>query len=199
MDKKIINHFRSSDPILFSIITKIGKIKSFKKSENYFSDLCRIIINQQLSDKVSYRIFIRLTELFPGKIISPKYLLQLPDDKIKTIGTSKSKIIYMKNIAQKFITGEIDPDKLNTLNDGKVITEMTKIKGIGKWSAEMFLMTALAREDVFSYGDLGIRRAIQKLYKLKKEPTLKQAEKISKKWSPYKTYACRILWNYLEI
>jgi len=87
---------------------------------------------------------------------------------------------------------------LDELDNGAVVEELTKVKGIGPWTAEMFLMFSLAREDVFSYGDLGLRKAIQKLYKLKKEPTNKQMEQITKKWSPYRTYASRILWKSLE-
>lgn len=84
---------------------------------------------------------------------------------------------------------------LDALDDEKVIRELTKIKGIGRWTAEMFLIFSLGREDIFSFGDLGLRRAVQRLYKLKNEPTIKQLTKISQKWSPYRTYASRILWN----
>ena len=109
------------------------------------------------------------------------------------------KVKYIKDLAQKTLDKTLDLSKLTNMTDGDVLTELTKVKGIGPWTAEMFLMFTLGREDVFSHGDLGLKNAIKKLYGFKKDPSKKQVEKIVNKWSPYRTFACRILWKSLEI
>ncbi len=196
--QKIINHFKKVDSVLFSAI-KNFEFPISHRGSNYFADLCEIIIQQQLSEKAGDTIFGRFKKLFPLGKISPENLVKLKDDEIRMCGTSNMKVKYLKNLARQLIKKEFIWDRLEELDDEEIITELTKIKGVGRWSADMFLMFSLGREDVFSYGDLGLRRAIQKLYKLKKEPSMKQAEKIAIKWRPYRTYACRILWRSLAI
>lgn len=198
MKQKVLNHFRTVDPTLFSVTNKNDSTIKMRKSTDYFSDLCEMIINQQLSGKVGETIFKRFTKLFPKQSITPKYLLKLTDDQIKAIGTSWAKVRFLKDLAQRVFSADIVLDTLEELENQEVIRVLTIVKGIGPWTAEMFLMFSLGREDVFSHGDLGLRRAIQKLYGFKKEPTQKQIEKISAKWSPYRTYACRILWRSLD-
>lgn len=198
MHKHIIDHFKKSDPILYSIIDKTGLLNPLSQSENFFSDLCEAIINQQLSDKAARTIFNRFKKLFPKEIITADNLIKIPEEKIREIGTSWKKVAFMKNLAKKVVKAEIDLEKLTELENELVIEELTKLHGIGKWTAKMFLMFSLGREDVFSAGDLSLRRAIQKIYKLKKEPTQKQIEKISKKWIPYRTYAALILWRSVD-
>lgn len=193
------NHFRKSDPKIFSLIEKFDLPGLHPKSDHFFSSVCEIIINQQLSDKAASTIFHKFKSLFQDGLITPDKLLKLSEEEIRLTGPSKNKISFMKGLAQKVITQEIDLNGLDKLGDDEVKKELIKIKGIGNWSADMFLLVALGREDVFSPGDLGLRKAIQKLYGLKKEPTVKQMEKISKKWMPYRTYASRLLWKSLEI
>lgn len=198
MDKKIIEHFKKADLILYSIIEKVG-ISGPKVSDDYFYDLCEIIINQQLSDKAAATIFGRFKKLFLQEKITPKMLLKLSDKKIRSCGTSNSKVSFLKDLAAKVLKNDLKLNKLDKLSDDLVIKELTKVKGIGPWTAEMFLMFTLGREDIFSHGDLGLKNAIKKLYKFKKEPTRKQIEKIVEIWKPYRTYASRILWKSLEI
>ena len=198
LNKKIINHFKKVDPILYSVIEKVGVYGS-KISDDYFLELCEIIINQQLSDKAAATIFARFKRLFPQKKITPEVLLKLSAEKIQSCGTSRAKVSFLKDLAKKVLAEELRLDQLNKLSDDLIMKELTKVKGIGPWSVEMFLMFTLGREDVFSYGDLGLKNAIKKLYKFKKEPTREQIEKIVEKWKPYRTYACRILWKSLEI
>jgi DNA-3-methyladenine glycosylase II len=137
--------------------------------------------------------------LFRNKKITPEKLLTLPDSKIRTVGTSWSKISYLKNLATHIQQKTIHLTKLPDMNNEDVIQELTKVKGIGPWTAEMFLMFSLGREDVFSYGDLGLRKAIKQLYKFKRDPTHKQLEQIVNRWAPYRTWAARILWRSLEL
>ncbi len=186
--KHIIKHFKKVDPILAAAVKTLDPIVP---SNDYFSDLCEIVIQQQLSEKAGETIWHRFLKLFER--LTPANVLATPDVNIRAAGISWSKITYLKNLAKH---GGLEA--LRDMGDAEVIRELTKIKGIGPWSAEMFLMFSLGREDVFSYGDLGLRRAIQKLYKFKKEPTIKQMGKIVRKWSPYRTYGARILWKMLE-
>lgn len=198
IDKKIAEHFRKKDPVLAGVLDKHSKLRILSKSDNYFSTLCEIIINQQLSDKAAATILGKFKKLFSGRKITPENLLKIKDQDIRNSGLSWKKVSFIKNIAAKIIAGDLNLDKLELLNDESVILELKKCKGIGDWTAEMFLMLAMGREDVFSHGDLGLRRAMQKLYGLKNEPTLDIALRISRKWSPYRTYASFILWRSLD-
>ncbi len=165
--------------------------------KDYFAKLCGEIINQQLSDKASATIYKRFENLFPEKIITPEYVLKLSHEKIRGTGTSNAKVAFIKSLAEKVVKKELKFELLDSMTDREVVKELTKIKGIGPWTAEMFIMFSLGRQDVFSHGDLGLRKAIKKLYGFKAEPTRKEIEKITNKWSPYRTYACAILWQSL--
>ena len=202
MPPHVLRHFKKRDPIIFSIATKViqkaGPIE-LKASTDYFSDLCESIICQQLSDKAGATIFERFKHLFPNKIITPEFTQQLSNDSIRNVGPSTTKATYIKGLAQKVVNKELDFEKLIDKKDEAIISELTKVKGIGRWTAEMFLLSCLGREDIFSYGDLGIRKALQKYYKFEKEPTKQEAEEIAAKWKPYRTYACRILWRSLNL
>lgn len=197
MEQKIIDYFERADPILFAILEK-ADFQHYQRKSDYFCNLCDQIISQQLSIKAGNTIFSSFKNLFPFSLPTSKFTLKLSDQAIRDAGISFKKISYLKDLAGKIETGELDLEKLNDLSDEEIIVKLTKVKGIGVWTAEMFLMSALGREDIFSYGDLGIRKAMQKLYKLDKEPTKDQALKISQSWSPYRTYACRILWKFKE-
>jgi DNA-3-methyladenine glycosylase II len=167
-------------------------------SEDPFVDLVHSIIDQQLSEKAGRTIFERFLALFPKGMVTPDAVLALEDQTIRDVGVSWSKVSYIKAIAQAVRSKSVDFASIATLGDEDVIASLTTIKGVGRWTAEMFLMFSLGREDIFSYGDLGLRRAIQRLYGFRKEPTRRQMEKIVRRWSPYRTYAARILWRTLD-
>lgn len=198
MDGKILGHFKKVDPVIFKIIEKIGIIE-VTSSGTYFHNLCRSICNQQLSIKSAAAIFGRFKNLFQNQEILPERALNLKDSDLRKAGLSKTKIIYIKDLAQKIIDEEIIFKKFLEMENEEIILELTRVKGIGRWTVEMFLMSSLGREDVFSYGDLGLKKAFQKLYGLEKLPTQKDMEKIVIKWSPYRTYAAKILWKSLVI
>ncbi len=199
MTDKILNHFKKNDPVLYSFFLKI-KIKPIKKDkpQNYFYRLCEQIICQQLSEKAGDAIFTRFNKLFSKDNIHPQDILSLPHEKIRATGMSNSKVKYVKNLAEAIVNQELKINILDQLTDEKVIEELIKIKGIGPWTAEMFLMFVLGRENIFSYGDLGLRKAIKKIYGFKKDPTKNEIKKIITHWSPYKTHASRILWYSLN-
>lgn len=199
MRKEIKKHFQKADPILFKIIQEIHNLEELapKLRQDYFLSLCKQIVNQQLSGIAADKIFERFTELFPNKKITSKYLLKLSDDSIRGVGASWAKVKYLKDLARKIKDKEVFLERLPQLSNEEVIKELTEVKGIGIWTAEMFLMFSLGREDVFSHGDLGLRRAIEKIYNIS-NPTRAKIEKISSRWSPYRTWACMILWSYRD-
>ncbi len=201
MHKKIKEHFRKKDRTLYTVIEKIQPLDLPESSHptKFFENLCREIVGQQLSGKAADTIYGRFVKLFPKGTITPKAVLKIPDKKLRAAGMSWSKVSFIKDLAKKVSEKEVLLEKLTELDNPSVIAELTKIKGIGPWTAEMFLMFTLGREDVFSHGDLGLRKAIKNLYKFKKDPTKKQIEKIAARWVPYRTYASRILWESLEI
>lgn len=198
MDKKILAHFRAVDPRLASLAHQVGNV-SLTKSDNPFLTLCESIIWQQLSDRVAEKMVTRFMELFPGKRVTAKKLLALPDAAVRSIGVSWSKVKFLKNLAGAVVNHQLNLTKLEKFADEEVLQQLIKFKGIGPWTAQMFLMFGLGRPDIFSFGDLGLRRAIQKLYQLRQEPTVKEAARIVSKWSPYRTWACLILWRISEV
>ncbi len=197
MNKRVRDHFKKVDPILHSVLADIPPV-TIPKRTDYFVVLCESIINQQLSERAGDTIWNRFIALFPEGKVTPKKVLALPDAKIRLVGTSWPKISYIKNLATHVNQKTIHLHKLPDMSNEDVIKKLTKVKGIGPWTAEMFLMFSLGREDVFSYGDLGLRNAIRRLYNFKRDPTRKQLEKIVNKWTPYRTWAARILWRSLE-
>ena len=197
MQAKARRHFQTIDPTLFSVIDRIEPFELVTR-DDYFFALCQEIIGQQLAGKAAHAIFQRFQKLFPNGKITSTRVMKLSEEQIRNIGTSWSKARYIKNLAQTVTDGTVNLDNIASYDDEGVIAELTKVKGIGPWTAEMFLMFTLGREDVFSYGDLGLKKAIKKLYGFKKDPTVKQMEKIVNKWKPYRTYAARILWKSLD-
>lgn len=191
-------HLSKSDPVL-RVFMKQVELQPLKLQKNYFEALVRAIANQQLSGKAAQTILNRMLALFkPGRFPTPQEYLKMSDKKLRSIGFSNSKVSYTKNVARFFIEREKDIKRIHKLIDEEVINLLTEIKGIGVWSAEMFLIFSLGREDVFSYGDLGLRKGLQKIYNFKKEPTIKQIEKIVEKWRPYRTHGARYMWASLE-
>jgi len=199
--KKILKHFKKNDPVLYSYFLKIGTLEPIKKDtpNNYFSRLCKEIIGQQLSDKSSEAILSRFNKLFSNRRARPSDVISLPHKILRQTGMSHAKARYVRNLAEAIVGGELNVSRLDRLTDDDVITKLSKVKGIGPWTSEMFLMFVLGREDIFSHGDLGLRKGIKKIYGFKKDPTKKQIENIISRWSPYKTYASRVLWQSLEI
>ncbi len=199
MSKKAIKHFKKHDPILHEFAKTYGELEMRKNKRNHFEALVEAIVSQQLSVKASDTIFKRFVALFPDKKFpKPEEILQMPFSKIRSAGISEAKAKYILDLSEKVFKKELKLTSLDKLDSEQVIAELTKVKGIGRWTAEMFLMFSLLREDVFSQGDLGLRNAIKKLYKLKSHPTEKQLNSLFKKWSPYKTYAARYLWKSLD-
>ena len=163
--------------------------------------ICASIISQQLSTKVAAVIYARFLALFPEKSPYPKDILALPFDVLKAIGLSHSKTNYVINVCRFFIDNRITDSQLHRMEDEDLITHLTQIKGVGRWTAEMILMFTLAREDVFAIDDLAIQQAMTKLYALDasdKKAMKLQMMHISNQWKPYRTFACLYLWGWKD-
>ena len=192
-------HLRKADPILGVIIQKI-KMKRHRGDANYFRSLCEAILSQQISTAAADTITARFCALFPGTDF-PKsaQVSKVPVAKLCRAGVSRQKIGYIKDLAKAVTSGKLDLKDFSKHKDEEVIVALTQIKGIGQWTAEMFMMFSLNRPDVFSAGDLGLQNAIKKLYKLRKHPDKKKMEKLSNVWKPHRTLAARYLWASLKL
>ena len=184
------------DPILKKLYQQHGLHKFADRNEHLMEELVEAIINQQLSGKAADTIYKRFLALFKTKKFpAPEQILKVNVEKLRSAGMSYSKANYIKNIARAFQNGELNIQKIKKMKDDEVITELTKIKGVGKWTAEMILIFTLTREDVFSLGDAGLKRAIKNLYGLTDE---KEILKLSETWKPHRSYACWYLWRSLN-
>jgi DNA-3-methyladenine glycosylase II len=171
------------------------------KRKNVHLHLCNSIMSQQLSTKVADVFQRRFINLYGGKTPTPQQIINTEFEILRSIGLSNAKANYVKNVCQFFIDEKITDAQLYKMSNEDVIAFLTQIKGVGKWTVEMILMFTLGREDVFAVDDLGIQQAMCKLYKIGFEDKKLMKEKmllISKKWSPYRTYACRYLWGWKD-
>lgn len=197
--KKAVRYLKKADPILQKVIDQV-ELTLRQPNNNYFHELVASIISQQLSVKAADTIEARFKALFKTKAFpKPNEVLKMSDEKMRSVGLSGAKTKYIKDLATRVESGDLHFRGVETKSEEEIIEMLVKVKGIGRWTAEMFLMFSLARPDVYSHGDLGLRNAITKLYKIRGELTLKKAEKIAKKWSPYRTLACRYLWASLNL
>lgn len=191
-----IAHFKKVDPKIYRLALK-HKLEEVEVTKDHFEKLCREIVGQQLSGKVARVIFARFVDLLPKDKISPEAILKIPDEKMRACGMSNSKVAFIKDLATKVKSGEVDLVKIDKFSDEEVTAYLTKVHGIGPWTAEMFLIFSLGRPDVFSFGDLGLLRGFEKLYGIK-NPTKAKMATISLKWSPYRSFASRLLWKSLD-
>jgi DNA-3-methyladenine glycosylase II len=195
--RRAILHLKKADPILADIIERVGPYR-INYDEPSFASLAEAIVYQQLHGKAAATIFKRLTDV-AGLPLTPEGILKLSEQQMRAVGLSKQKLSYLRDLATKTQSCEVDFLKLPDLPDEEVIKHLTRIKGIGVWTAHMFLMFSLRRSDVLPTGDLGIQMAVKKHYRKRKLPKPKDMEKIAKCWSPYRSVACWYLWRSMDI
>jgi len=171
-------------------------LRRIRITKNPMGELVESIISQQLSVKAADTISARFRALFGGNIPSAQRILKTPTSRIRACGISGSKTLYIKNVARAFRDGHLNPRHLAHMTDDEVRERLLTIKGVGPWTAEMFLIFALARPDVFSPGDVGLQNAIRAHYG--KKPTPAIMKRLSDTWAPYRSYACRLLWRSLD-
>ena len=190
----------SKDKQLKKAITKTGRIE-LKKRKNIFIYLIKSITSQQLSTKVAEVIYNRFLNLFGGIEPTPQQVLELKHAQLRAIGLSNSKVTYVQNVARFAIEKGLEVKRLNKMDNEELIEYLTEIKGVGRWTAEMIMMFALGREDVFALDDLGIQMAMKNLFELKINDPKRLKKKmiaLSAAWSPYRTYACMYLWRWKD-
>ena len=220
--RKAVSHLKKSDPVMRAIIERIGPCRmEFGPPE--FHSLAESIVYQQLNGRAAVTIFERFAAL-AGDPLTPDRILKLSDEQMRSVGLSKQKSAYLKDLAAKTAAGLVDFSRLAKLPDTEVIEHLTQVKGIGVWTAQMFLMFTLKRENVLPTGDFGVRMAMYKHYldvqrakagkksssgkkssaakksprRKIKLPTPEQMEKIAKSWEPYRSVACWYLWQSID-
>jgi DNA-3-methyladenine glycosylase II len=176
----------------------LGDPRAGRPDDDYGA-LVRSIVGQQLSTRAARAIYSRLTERYGGRTPTPAEVLADDPDELRTAaGLSHAKIAYLRSLAAHVLDGSLELDRLGSLPDDQAIAELVAVRGIGEWSAHMFLMFNLGRPDVLAVGDLGIRRAVMLRYGLPKLPSPAELERIAEAWRPYRTLACRFLWRSLR-
>ena len=194
-----VRYLKRVDPVLAEIIAGVGPCRIQMRTEGtHFQALARAIVFQQLSGKAAGTILGRFNGLFPDSSPTPETVLAKSDEELRAVGLSRQKIGYMRDLAAKVVSGELPLDQVDQMADDDLITHLVQVKGIGRWTAQMFLMFRLGRPNVLPELDLGIQNAIKKAYRKRKRPTPQDVKKIGAKWSPHATVACWYLWRSLE-
>jgi DNA-3-methyladenine glycosylase II len=196
---KASEHLVHKDAKLARVIAGSGPC-SIKPHKDHYGELVSNIVGQQLSTKAAYSIWQRVLTLFDGKMPTPEQLLKINDQKLRDVGLSWAKVRYVKDLAQHILDGRLDIEHVATMPNDQLIEQLAAVKGIGEWSAHMFMMFGLGRLDILPVGDLGIKKAIQKLYKLDALPSPEQIITIANKngWHPYESVASWYLWQSLD-
>jgi DNA-3-methyladenine glycosylase II len=194
--RKALTHLKSSDPVLASIIERVGAYRITYR-EPAFPSLVRSIVFQQLNGKVAGKIFERLVQAAGGEL-TPESLLAMTDAQYRAAGISPQKLRYLRDLSQRTASGEIDFARLPELSDAEVIEHLTRVKGVGVWTAQMFLIFALRRANIMPTNDLGVLMAIRRHYRKRKLPKPKHVLKLAKNWEPYCSVACWYLWRSMD-
>jgi DNA-3-methyladenine glycosylase II len=195
--RSALKHLKKSDPVIAAIIQRVGPF-AIQYREPSFESLVRSIVYQQLSGRVASVIFARLHAAAGEERLTPAGILKLRPQQMRKAGLSAQKTLYIRELAKHTKNGKVVFETLPDAEDAAVIEHLTQVKGIGVWTAQMFLIFALRRENVLPVGDLGIRTAIKRAYDLAELPKPAEIEKIAGVWKPYSTIACWYLWRSLE-
>ncbi|MFN8162465.1 MAG: DNA-3-methyladenine glycosylase [Solirubrobacterales bacterium] len=195
----------ASDPTMAALIERVGEIdlatrlrrRSEERPADAYGALLRAIVGQQLSTKAARTIYLRVLDLFDGTTPSPEQLLEAGETDLRGAGLSGRKVEYVRDLASHVLSGELELDRLDQLDDEEVIEEIVAVRGLGQWTAEMFLIFHLERPDVLSGGDLGIRKAVQVEYGLSEMPAPQRVLEIGEPWRPHRSLASLYLWESL--
>jgi DNA-3-methyladenine glycosylase II len=195
----------SADPVMAVLIERIGEIdletrlrrRSEERPPDAYGALLRAIVGQQLSTKAARTIYLRVLDVFDGTTPTPEQLLEANEEDLRGAGLSGRKVEYLRDLASHVLSGELELDALDRLSDEEAIEEIVAVRGLGRWTAEMFLLFHLERPDVLSGGDLGIRKAIQVEYELEEMPAPERVLEIGEPWRPHRSLASLYLWESL--
>jgi DNA-3-methyladenine glycosylase II len=192
--KKILLHFDEHDTVMAQVIRRSGPIK-LKRNRNYYAVLCKAILAQQISVAAADAITTRFCELFSRSSPTPQEVIKLSEVKLRGVGLSRQKIAYLKDLSVHFHEKMIRPQRLHYMCNEEVIQQLTAVHGVGRWTAEMFLIFSLNRPDVLPLGDLGLQLALKKIYRMRKLPTVKRMRSLGRKWNPLETVATWYAWR----
>lgn len=197
-----LQHLRGADPVLRQVIDRVGPDGLSERRERpseHYGALVRSIVGQQLSTKAAAAIYRRLTERFAGRAPTPQEVIDDDPEELRAaVGLSRAKVTFLRSLAEHVLNGSLELERLDALPDEEVIAELVAVKGIGVWSAHMFLMFHLGRPDVLAVGDLGIRKSMMLAYGLEALPDPAWMEQTAESWRPHRTLACRYLWRALD-
>lgn len=196
MSAKALAHLRT-DKKLQSVIDRVGEYK-IRRIHNRYECLVGAIINQQLSGSAARSIHSRFRKMYPGRFPHPAVVASTRDSALRKIGLSTMKISYIKGLSCDIESKKLRLDRFSKMDDESVIDSLVSVRGIGRWTAEMYLMFALGRLDVLPVGDLGLRVGVQKLYRMRSSPTHEQIRRIAEKWRPYRTVATWYIWRGMQ-
>ena len=192
------HHFRRYDPVLHTVIRQVGPYR-LKPSRDRFGMLVRSIISQQISVGAARSIRQRLEDLVGKQGLTPQAIAALDADQLRAVGLSRQKTSYLLDLASQVSGGAVRLDRIGRLSDDKVIEQLTQVKGIGRWTAQMFLIFSLGRPDVFPTDDFGVRMAISKLYGFADLPSRQECLEVGTKWSPHASVGSWYCWRYLDL
>jgi DNA-3-methyladenine glycosylase II len=194
-----LKHLKRVDPVLAAIIARVGPCRmEQRRTGTHYDALVRSIVFQQLSGKAAGTIHRRFSELYPAKRIRAERVLASTDEQLRSAGLSRQKIGYLRDLSARVVDKSLPLAHLGRLSDDSIIEHLVQVKGIGRWTVQMFLMFRLGRPDVLPELDLGVQNAIQRAYGLKKRPSPKDVLAIGEKWRPYASVASWYLWRSLE-
>jgi len=195
-------HLRRKDPVMRDLIKDVGPLdleaRRRGRPADAYGALVRSIVGQQLSTKAAATIYGRMIELWGGRTPTPRELLDSDPDAIRAAGMSRPKIAYLRDLAEHVLSGELELDRLNELSDEEIAAELTAVKGLGEWTAHMFLIFHLQRPDVLPVGDLGVRNAVKRAYVLDALPVAAEMEELGETWRPHRSLASLYLWRSLD-
>jgi DNA-3-methyladenine glycosylase II len=191
-------HLRRADRVMAQVIEQVGPF-TLKPDRNRFAMLVRSIVSQQISTSAARAIRGRLETLAAGQTLTPAAVAALDIDQLRSVGLSRQKAMYLSDLAQQCVAGEVRLDRLGRMTDERIIEQLTQVKGIGRWTAQMCLIFSLRRLDVFPHDDLGIRTALRNLYSLGELPDRETAHGIATPWRPYATVASWYCWRSLDL
>jgi len=194
-----------ADPTMAALIERVGKIdlqtrlrrRGEERPADAYGALLRAIVGQQLSTKAARTIYLRVLDLFEGRTPAPAQLLKASEEDLRGAGLSGRKVQYIRDLASHLLSGELELDRLDELSDEQAIEEIVAVRGLGRWTAEMFLLFHLGRPDILSGGDLGIRKAVGIEYRLAELPAPEQVLEIGESWRPHRSLASLYLWESL--
>ena len=192
----------AADPVMEALVERIGALDTEARTrgrpDDSYGALVRSITGQQLSVKAARTIYLRLADLYGGRTPTPAELIATDPDDLRAVGLSYQKAAYLRDLAERVEDGRLELERFPAMDDAEVSAELTAIKGVGQWTADMFMMFHLGREDVLPVGDLGIRKAAEVEYGLRKLPSPDRLRRLARPWRPYRTLGCIYLWESLD-